>query len=119
MFENEGACLVALDKIWCNSLLAHANNEERLVGNGAGQDYLLSEIENMPEHEICALKSYAKKNGVIENTEALTEKWAVPWNCVDDTNKWVFQKPDDTLMDGVVGYTIVEYNKAWYPILEQ
>ena len=42
-----------------------------------------------------------------------TTAWAVARET--DQGQWVFQKPDDALMAGVVDYTVEPYNPAWFP----
>lgn len=52
-----------------------------------------------------------------KNTESgYTTAWAVAQKTAGGS--WVFQKPDDSLMDGVAGYTVEPFDPAWFPDLE-
>lgn len=50
----------------------------------------------------------------VKNTEAgYTTAWAVAQETVG--GKWVFPKPSDALMVGVVGFVIKPFDPAWFP----
>jgi hypothetical protein len=115
VFNGQQECVEANNKIWCNLLLSYSDNTEKLVGNGEGNDYYLSEIETMPEHTLCDLKMYGKRVGEIQNTTAFTLRWDFQYNRLDDPTKWVIVKPSDDLMTGVINYTIEQSNPSWFP----
>lgn len=119
VFTNENDANAAQAKIWCNFLLTEANNSEKLVGNGVGQDYYLSDIEPMPDNELCLLKLYGKKEGLIQDLDGFTITWAQTHQCYNDSNKWVFMKPDNSLMTGVVNYTEAPRDPNWWPPEEE
>jgi hypothetical protein len=49
-----------------------------------------------------------------KNTESgYTTAWAVAQQTVQ--GKWVFQKPEDALLDGVVGATVASFDPDWFP----
>ena len=114
-FTNELDANTAQSKIWCNYLLSYANNVEKLVGNGSGTDYFLSDIEIMPDNELCLLKQYGTKQGIIQTSKGLTDCWSNIHQCDNDVNLFVFIKPDNSLMTGVVNYSEEEKNPLWWP----
>lgn len=46
--------------------------------------------------------------------DGYTTAWAVAQETVD--GKWVFPKPDTSLMVGVTGYTVEPYDSDWFPV---
>jgi hypothetical protein len=48
-----------------------------------------------------------------DENNGYTTAWAIARQT--DQGQWVFQKPDDALMDGVLGFTVEPYNPAWFP----
>jgi hypothetical protein len=51
----------------------------------------------------------------VKNTQdGYTTAWAVAQETVD--GKWVFPKPEESLMAGVTGYTVEPYDPAWFPV---
>lgn len=114
-FNSEAEAKENNDTIWCNFLISHASNEEKLVGNGAGTNYFLSDIENMTHEQLCPLKSYGKKDGFIQDSDGLTIAWSTPHEEYNNPGKWVIEKPDESLMTGVTGHTEVEHNPEWWP----
>ena len=115
-FTNQTDAQAAADKIWCNQILSYANNEEKLVGDGAGNDYFLSEVQAMTQAQICALKIYGKKDGVIQNTDGLTNKYSNVFIANNDPNVFFFVQPDASLMTGVVNYTEASKNIWWWKV---
>lgn len=106
-------------KLWCNKLLESASNSEYVVGDSQRNDYLLSEIQSMSDSEVCKLRLYGKKNGVIKKTEGITERWDEPRQCYNDSNKWFMKKPNDALLTGVTGYTIEESDPEWWAPIDE
>jgi hypothetical protein len=51
--------------------------------------------------------------GEKDTAQGYTTAWAVAQETVQGT--WVFAKPADALMDGVVDYTVEPYDSAWFP----
>lgn len=51
---------------------------------------------------------------LVKNTQ---DGWTTAWAVAQETleGKWVFEKPKDELMNGVIGYTVEPYNSAWFP----
>lgn len=43
--------------------------------------------------------------------------YTTAWDAARQTSqgKWVFQKPEDAMLGGVVGYTIEPYDPTWFP----
>ena len=117
-FTNKTDADNAQGKIWCNFLLSSASNTEKLIGDGAGNDYYLSDIEGMTDSELCLLDLYGKKQSAIQDTSGLTKRWAIPMQCYNDPSQWVFIKPDNSLMTGVTGYTEVPEDPNWWPPVE-
>ena len=54
--------------------------------------------------------------GIKDAAQGYTTAWAVAQQTVQ--GKWVFPKPDDALMTGVIGYTVEPYDPAWFPEVE-
>ncbi len=52
--------------------------------------------------------------GEKDTAQGYTTAWAEAQKTVQ--GKWVFQQPDDALMDGVVDYTIEPFDPAWFPV---
>ena len=48
-----------------------------------------------------------------DDKDGYTTAWAIARQTAQ--GQWVFQKPDDALMAGVVDYTVEPYNPAWFP----
>lgn len=51
-------------------------------------------------------------SGEKNQEQGYTTAWAEAQQTLQ--GKWVFAKPDDALMAGVVGYTIEPYDPAWF-----
>ena len=51
--------------------------------------------------------------GAKDEDQGYTTAWAVAQETLE--GKWVFPKPNDELLDGVVGYTVEPYDPAWFP----
>lgn len=51
--------------------------------------------------------------GVKDTTAGHTTAWDVARQTPQ--GKLVFQKPDDALLDGVIGYTVEPFDPAWFP----
>lgn len=51
--------------------------------------------------------------GVKDTIAGHTTAWDVARQTLQ--GKWVFQKPDDALLDGVFGYTVEPYDPSWFP----
>ena len=51
--------------------------------------------------------------GVKDHDKGYTTAWAVAQQTAQD--KWVFPKPDDALMGGVVGATVAAFDPDWFP----
>lgn len=52
------------------------------------------------------------QTGAKDTQAGFTTAWAEVQQTVQ--GKWVFRKPKDDLMDGVMGYTIEPYNENWF-----
>jgi hypothetical protein len=114
-FENLTDAQAALKQIWINYVLQSAYNTDKVVGNGSGTDYFLSEIQQMTNDQIYALKCYGNKDGSIQYTDAMTEKYADPIETVDVPGKYVFVAPVASLLTGVSNYTVKAYESNWFP----
>jgi hypothetical protein len=53
----------------------------------------------------------------VKNTQ---QGYTIAWAMAKETAQgaWVFQKPDDALLDDVTGYTVEPYDPAWFPVEE-
>lgn len=54
--------------------------------------------------------------GMKSQTEGRTTAWDVERQTLQ--GKWVFQKPDDAMLNGVHGYTVEPFDSAWFPKVE-
>jgi len=54
--------------------------------------------------------------GIKDTAQGFTTAWATAQETILET--WVFQKPDDALMDGVSDYTVEPYDPAWFQTTE-
>lgn len=52
--------------------------------------------------------------GRTNDTDGYTIAWAIPQQTTGGA--WVFQKPDDAMLDGVTGYTVEPFDPAWFPV---
>lgn len=52
--------------------------------------------------------------GAKDTAAGHTTAWDVERQTLQ--GKWVFQKPDDSLMNGVIGYTVEPFDPAWFPV---
>jgi hypothetical protein len=53
------------------------------------------------------------KTGIKNHDEGYTTAWAIAQETLQ--GKWVFQKPEEAMLDGVIGYTLESYDPAWFP----
>ena len=51
--------------------------------------------------------------GVKDHDDGYTTAWAVAQQTAQ--GQWVFPKPDDALLDGVIGFTVEPYDPSWFP----
>lgn len=106
---------IAANKIWYNFLTGYANNNEKLVGDCVTH-YNLSELQEITESEIIALKAYGKKLGVIQISNGATSSYATPVQALSDLELYVFPKPADSLMKGVENIAELDLNPDWFPV---
>ncbi len=79
------------------------------MGNIMTQTWLAftsEENANIAQQKICDNAGYP---------DGQTECWAIPRLTEDGSEKRVFAKPKEALMDGVDNYTEEDYSNAWFP----
>jgi len=109
----------AANKMWYNYLMGYASNTEKLVGDGVGEDCLLSDLEGMTEAQVTALKSYGKCQSTIQDVSALTVGFTNSFIADNDPNLWILcPDPGSAIMDGVVNTTLQEQDSGWWPPID-
>lgn len=56
------------------------------------------------------------ENGEVELNKQHTTRWAKINLTVDDSNLWVFPKPENQYMENVSGYVEMDYDPEWFPV---
>ncbi len=112
-FTNQTDADIAEYKIWYNLIMSRANNNEKTIGDGETH-YYLSDLEEMTEMQVIALKIYGKRNGEINYLNGFTSNYSTVHIADNDSNKYLFPKPDELLMTGVVNCIEEEKEPLWW-----
>ena len=118
VFSNETDCKNALNKIWCNYLLAYASDTEKLVCDQQEVAYYLNQIQSYTEAQLVTMSALGKIKGIIQKHSGKTLAYAKLESSYSDPSEFFFLKPNDSLMTGVVNYVIEPFNPEWYPPIE-
>lgn len=116
VFDTETAAQTAAEAIYSN--MVEEIDSPDLLDIATGQVVLKDDIS--PDQAVMVdaddrhFPIFGKNaaTGVKDEAHGYTVAWAVPQQTVQ--GQWVFAKPDDALMVGVIGYTIEPYDPAWF-----
>ena len=117
VFQTEDAANAALEAIYANMVAAIGSPD--LLDVTTGQEVPSNEItpEEAAQYEADNRRfpvfGTNAASGIKDSQTGYTTAWAVAQETLQ--SKWVFQKPDDTLLDGVTSYTIEPYDPNWFP----
>ena len=117
MFQTEDAANAALEAIYANMVAAIGVPD--LLDVTTGQEVPSNEItpEEAAQYEADNRRfpvfGTNAASGIKDSQTGYTTAWAVAQETLQ--SKWVFQKPDDALLDGVTSYTIEPYDPNWFP----
>jgi hypothetical protein len=117
VFTTKTAAQTALDVIYAN--MVEAINSPDLLDVSTGQVVLKDDltpdeaVQTNADQRNFPIFGANAATGIKDTAQGYTTAWAVAQETVQGT--WVFAKPDDALMDGVVGYTVEPYDSNWFP----
>jgi hypothetical protein len=120
VFKNEGLAQVAAEQIYSNML--ESVDSPDLLDVTQDKRYQKSQLTQAdryqygPKNRRFPVFGTNLKTGIKNEKESYTTAWCVPEKTIQ--GDWVFQKPADSLMGGVKGYTIKPYDPAWFPTNE-
>ena len=120
VFQTQQAAQAALEVIYAN--MVAAVNSPDLLNVATGQVVDKDDLTPDEAVQVDAAQRQFPIFGVnvatqVKNTQdGYTTAWAVAQETVD--GKWVFQQPDQALMDGVVDYVVEPYDPDWFPVQE-
>lgn len=117
VFTTEAAAKTALEVIYAN--MVEAVNSPDLMDVLTGQ--VVDKDSLTPEEAVQT--DAASRHFPIFGTNAATgmknaeQGYTTAWAAAQETvqGKWVFTKPDDSLMVGVLGFVIEPFDPAWFP----
>jgi hypothetical protein len=120
VFTTEAAAQTALETIYAN-MVAAVNSPDLLdvsTGQVVPKDDLTPDeaVEIDADQRNFPIFGVNAASGMKDAQQGYTTAWAVAQDTVQ--GKWVFAKPDDALLDGVVDYTVEPYDPAWFPTTE-
>lgn len=116
VFDTEMAAQTAADTIYAN-MVAAINSPDLLnvdTGQIVDKDSLTPEqtVEQNAQNRFYPIFGVNASNGEKDVNNGYTVAWAVPQLTVQ--GNWVFAKPDDALMTGVVDYTVEPFDPNWF-----
>jgi hypothetical protein len=117
VFTTESAAQTALEAIYSN--MVKAINSPDLLDVSTGQVVPKDDLTPDEAVQVGADNRHFPIFGVNAATgekdaqQGYTTAWAVAQETAQGA--WVFPKPDDALMDGVLDYTVEPYDPAWFP----
>jgi len=116
VFQTQQAAQSALEVIYAN--MVESVDSPDLLDVATGQVVLKDELTPDEAVQVNAGNRHFPvfgKNaatGVKNTTAGHTTAWAVAQQTLQ--GKWVFPKPDDALLDGVVGATVASFDPDWF-----
>lgn len=116
VFETEAAAVTALDAIYSN--MVESIDSPDLLDVETGQVVPKDDLSPDQMVQVDAgdrhfpIFGVNASTGIKDAEQGYTTAWAVAQQTVQ--GKWVFLKPDDALLDGVIGYTVEPYDPAWF-----
>ena len=117
VFTTQSAAQAALTTIYAN--MVKAINSPDLLDVSTGQvvqkDDLTADeaVKASSDDRHFPVFGVNAATGIKDYEQGYTTAWAVEQETV--SGAWVFAKPDDSLMNDVVGYTVAPYDPAWFP----
>ena len=117
VFETQAAAATALEAIYSN--MVEAIDSPDLLDVATGQ--VVPKDDLSPDEAVQVnsgdrhfpIFGVNAATGIKDAAQGYTTAWAVAQQTVQ--GEWVFPKPDDALMTGVIGYTVEPYDPAWFP----
>lgn len=116
VFESEQEAQTALEAIYSN--MVEEIDSPELLDVATGQVVPKDDLSPDQAVQVNAGNRHFPVFGKNAQTGAkdIQAGYTTAWAEAQQTaqGKWVFEKPKDDLMDGVVGYTVEPYNPAWF-----
>jgi len=117
IFETQVAAETAIETIYANMVeainspdLLNVDTQEVVVKDDLTPDEMVQTGADNRHYPIFGVNA---DTGVKNSVDGYTTAWAVAQQTAQ--GQWVFPKPDDTLLDGVIGYTVEPFDPAWFP----
>jgi len=119
VFNTQAAAQTALETIYAN--MVESINSPDLLDVATGQ--LVPKDDLTPDQAVQVeadnrhfpIFGVNAASGVKDTQQGYTTAWAVAQETVQSS--WVFPKPDEALLAGVIGYTVEPYDPDWFPVL--
>lgn len=118
VFQTQQDAQAALEAIYSN--MVEAVNSPDLLDVSTGQVVPKDDLTPDQAVQVDAEKRHFPvfginaATGVKDSQQGYTTAWAMAQQTAQGT--WVFAKPSDALMDGVLDYTVAPYDPAWFPV---
>jgi hypothetical protein len=117
VFQTEAEAKTALEAIYSN--MVESIDSPDLLDVATGQVVPKDDIHPDQAVQVNAGNRHFPIFGVNAATGAkqTADGYTTAWDVARQTvqGQWVFQKPDDALLDGVIGYTVEPFDPAWFP----
>jgi hypothetical protein len=117
VFDTQAAADTALETIYANMVeainspdLLNVDTQEVVAKDDLTPDEMVETGSDNRRYPIFGVNA---NTGIKNAADGYTTAWAVAQETTQ--GKWVFQKPDDSLMGGVVGYMVEPYSPDWFP----
>jgi hypothetical protein len=118
VFQTQQAAQSALEVIYANMVAAISSPDLLNVATGqvVDKDDLTPDeaVQVNADQRQFPVFGVNAATGIKDTAQGFTTAWATAQETILET--WVFQKPDDALMDGVSDYTVEPYDPAWFPV---
>lgn len=117
VFATEAEAQAALETIYANMVGAinSPDLENVTTGEVVDKDNLTPEdvVEINADQRHFPIFGVNAATGAKDHDGGYTTAWAVAQQTVQ--GQWAFPKPNDALLNGVVGGTVAPYDPAWFP----
>jgi hypothetical protein len=117
IFSTQAAAETALETIYANMIgavdspdLLNVDTQEVVEKDALTPAEIVELNANNRSYPIFGINAATLK---LQATAGYTTAWATAQKRID--GKWVFTKPDDSLMVGVLGFVIEQFDPAWFP----
>jgi hypothetical protein len=117
VFDTQAAASTALETIYANMVAAipstdllNVDTQEVVVKDDLTPAEMVGVGADARHYPIFGVNAATSE---LEVMEGYTTAWAVAQETVG--GKWVFPKPSDVLMVGVVGFVVEPFDPAWFP----